>query len=114
MTTITLLNKIGMSTGMMGYYYLAELIDRRRRALCGPTKSLRNYRMGDEYKAVAEAFDTTPSAVERCCRTAIKQAYSVPRGEAVLKEIAVYDNETLPNNKAFICFVADYLGKQEV
>ena len=77
MSTKDFLLQLGIAPDLLGYYYLTELINRRREIIKNP-KQLTAYSTMNEYKLIAESYDTVASAVERCCRHAIYNICKTP------------------------------------
>lgn len=101
-----ILHRIGVPAHIRGYVYLKKAIILSLtdlEMLQSVTKKL--------YPAVAEAFDTTPSRVERSIRHAIESAWD--RGESAEKEelfgYTVHKAKGKPTNSEFIAMIADKL-----
>lgn len=111
MSTKDFLLQLGIAPDLLGYYYLTELINRRREIIKDP-KQIASYSSMSEYKIVAESYDTGASAVERCCRHAIHHICKTPN--EFINELCKGNlfNRTRPTNTGFICAVAEYLNNK--
>ena len=99
-----ILHQIGVPAHIKGYHYLRRAIIltlHDRKIINAVTKQL--------YPAVAEAFETTPSRVERAIRHAIEVAWD--RGDVeVLNSYFGYtiqNSRGKPTNSEFIAMIAD-------
>ena len=97
---------VGIPAHIKGYHFLREavkLVYAKRTLINAITKQL--------YPAVAEAFDTTPSKVERAIRHAIEVAWSRGKIENVntIFGYTIYSKQEKPTNGEFIALIADKL-----
>lgn len=105
-TLNTTLQKLGFSSNVKGYTYALYGIN----TIAAQTGRTRIH-SGQLYCRIAERFDTTPAAVEKCLRTAIKNAW-VNADERLSEEIFHYSirpDRTHPTNTQFVYTVAEYV-----
>ncbi len=77
-TVITLLFDIGMSPHYAGYRYLVY-------AICDVLQNNIIFSMMKLYKKIADEFDCTPYAAERCIRTAITSCWEYGNQDKLLE-----------------------------
>lgn len=68
------LDAVGITPATKAYYYLIVLIQRRIEVIKNPTVMLNKYSLMQEYKYLADQYETTVPAVERIIRHAIVKA----------------------------------------
>ena len=97
---------VGIPAHIKGYHYLRQAIK-----YVIADESLVSRITKDLYPRVAEAFDTTPSKVERAIRHAIEVAWTRGKIENINKMFGfqVYTKHEKPTNGEFIALVADKL-----
>lgn len=98
-----LLNKMGISASVKGYYYLRSailMVLDDQEAIIGITKRM--------YPDVAKEYNTTASKVERAIRHAIESAWKRGAGK-IYSEIVGIKNEAKPTNGQFIAAIGEYL-----
>lgn len=101
-----LLHTLGMPTHILGYEYSREAILialGNKGILKGMTKEL--------YPAVAQAFNTTPSRVERAIRHAVELAWDRGDLDTIQKffGFTVSSKKGKPTNSEFLSALADHL-----
>ncbi len=97
---------VGIPAHIKGYHFLRQAIK-----YVIADESLVSRITKDLYPRVAEAFDTTPSKVERAIRHAIEVAWTRGKIENINKMFGfqVYTKHEKPTNGEFIALVADKL-----
>lgn len=93
----TTLESVGITPASKAYYYLLVLIERRVEVIKNPTVMLNKYQLMQEYKYLAEQYDTTVPAIERIIRHAIVKA------SKQYPDNPIYNNVT---NKTFIYIIS--------
>lgn len=101
-----LLHTLGMPTHVLGYEYSREAI----LIALGNNAILRDMTKG-LYPAVAQAFNTTPSRVERAIRHAVELAWDRGDLDTIQKffGFTVSYKKGKPTNSEFLSALADYL-----
>lgn len=104
--TTKLLRTLGMPTHVLGYEYAREAI-----LIALGNKDILRSITKELYPAVAQAFNTTPSRVERAIRHAVELAWN--RGDLdTLHKVfgfTVSSKKGKPTNSEFLSALADHL-----
>ena len=111
LSTKDFLLQCGVRPDLQGYYYLADLIERRREWL--RSKEKENWRLMAEIAIVAKDYKgVSDTQIERCCRHAIEKCYDKAITDNAMIHLfdgVVDPDKGKPTNNTFICTAAEYL-----
>lgn len=101
-----LLHTLGMPTHVLGYEYSREAI-----LIALGNKGILKAMTTELYPAVAQAFNTTPSRVERAIRHAVELAWDRGDLDTIQKffGFTVSSKKGKPTNSEFLSALADHL-----
>ena len=99
--------ELGVPANIRGFMYIVyaeQLIQQNQEYMIGITKLL--------YRDIAKEFMTSPSAVERCIRTAIIDGWKVAPDEVKTKFFgnSIRQGKTVPTNGQFLVVLYHYIN----
>lgn len=99
-----LLTSVGVRRTLKGFRYIKYGL-----MLCVKDENYLLYICKEMYPAIANRFDTSPSNVERCIRTAVENCWTYGNRK-LLNKIAGYDLQIKPTNSEFIDIMYNYVS----